>query len=64
MASEYYSTLTELSQRLSKDDLNNLVYSCGNILPLLIAEKITAGIHLFQELKQRGHLGPSNYGNS
>ena len=61
MTSEYYSILTKLSQRLSKDDLNNLVFSCGHILPLSTAEKITSGIHLFRELKQRGHLGPANY---
>lgn len=61
MASEYYSLLTELSQRLSKDDLLNLVFSCESILPPSIAEKITTGIQLFQELKQRGHLGPTNY---
>ena len=61
MTSEYYSILTELSQRLSKDDLDNLVFSCGNILPPSTAEKITIGIHLFRELKQRDHLGPANY---
>lgn len=60
-SAEYYSTLTELSQRLSKDDLNNLVYSCGSVLPLSTVENITTGIHLFQELKHRGHLGPENY---
>ena len=61
MTSEYHSTLMELSQKLSKDDLNNLVYSCESILPLSTAEKITAGIHLFRELKHRGYLGPANY---
>ena len=61
MTSEYYSILTELSQRLSKDDLDNLVFSCGSILPLSTAEKLTTGIRLFRELKQRGHLGPTNY---
>ena len=61
MTSEYYTLLTRLSQRLSKDDLNSLVFSCGNILPPSTAEKITTSYHLFQELKQRGHLGPVNY---
>ena len=61
MAGEYYSLLTELSQRLSKDDLHNLVFSCERILPPSSAEKITTGIQLFRELKQRNHLGPSNY---
>ena len=61
MTSEYYFILTELSQRLSKDDLNNILFSCGDILPLSTAEKITTGIHLFRELKQRGRLGPANY---
>jgi hypothetical protein len=61
MTSDYYSTLTELSLRLSQDDLTNLVFSCGNILPPSTAEKITTGVHLFQELKQRGRLGPTNF---
>jgi hypothetical protein len=61
MESEYYSLLLELSQRLSKDDLHNLVFSCESIVPPSSAEKITAGIHLFRELKHRGHLGPANY---
>ena len=61
MTSKYYSILTKLSQRLSKDDLDNLVFTCGSILPISTAEKITTGIHLFRELKQRGHLGPANY---
>ena len=61
MASEYYSLLTELSQRISRDDLHNLVFSCECILPPSSAEKITTGIHLFRELKQRGYLGPANY---
>ena len=61
MASDYYTLLIDLSQRLSKDDLSNLVFSCGNIVPPSIAEKITTGIQLFQRLKQRGYLGPTNY---
>ena len=61
MESEYYSLLTELSQRLSKDDLHNLVFSCESIVPPSSIEKITAGIHLFRELKHRGHLGPANF---
>ena len=62
MTSDYYSTLTDLSLRLSQDDLTNLIFSCGSILPPSTAEKITTGVHLFQELKQRGHLGPANFG--
>ena len=61
MESEYYSLLTELSQRLSREELHNLVFSCENIVPPSSAEKITTGIHLFRELRQRGHLGPANY---
>ena len=61
MTSDYYSMLTELSLRLSRDDLTNLIFSCGNILPPSAAEKITTGVHFFQELKQRGHLGPANF---
>ena len=38
-----------------------MVYSCESVLPLSTAEKITAGIHLFRELKHRGYLGPTNY---
>ena len=61
MESEYYCLLLELSQRLSRDDLHNLVFSCESIVPPSSAEKITAGIHLFRELKNRGYLGPANY---
>ena len=61
MATDYYSLLTDISQRLSRDDIGNLVFSCGHVIPKSVAERITIGIHLFQELKQRGHLGPGNY---
>ena len=61
MSSDYYTLLTKVAQQLSKDDLEKLVFSCGNILPPSSAEKITSGIDLFRELKQRGHLGPANY---
>ena len=57
----YHCLLTSLSQRLSKDDLKNLIFSCGDVLPPFTAEKITAGTDFFRELKQRGHLGPTNY---
>lgn len=61
MASHYYSLLTNLSQRLSKEDLNNLVFACSDVLPPSAVEQISTGIHLFQELKQRDYLGPANY---
>jgi hypothetical protein len=58
---DYHLLLTSLSQRLSKDDLKSLVFSCGDVLPRSTADSITAGTDLFRELNQRGHLGPSNY---
>ena len=58
---DYHLLLISLSQRLSKEDLKSLVFSCGNILPRSAADSITAGTDLFRELNQRGHLGPSNY---
>ena len=58
---EYHLLLTNLSQRLSKEDLKSLVFSCGNVLPRSATDSITAGTDLFRELSQRGHLGPSNY---
>ena len=61
MTSHYYSLLTGLSQRLSKENLDNLVFACSDVLPPSAAEQICSGIHLFQELKQRNHLGPANY---
>ena len=61
MATDYYSLLTDISQRLSSDDIGNLVFSCGYVIPKSVAKTITTGIHLFQELKQRDHLGPENY---
>ena len=58
---DYHPLMTSLSQRLSKDDLKHLIFSCGAVLPSFAADNITAGIDLFRELQQRGHLGPSNY---
>ena len=57
----YHCLLTNLSQRLSKDDLKHLIFSCEDVLPPFAAERITAGIDFFRALKQRGHLGPTNY---
>ena len=57
----YHLLLTSLSQRLSKDNLKSLVFSCGDILPPTVAEKVTTSTDLFRELKQRGQLGPTNY---
>ena len=61
MASHYYSLLTNLSQRLSKEDLDNLVFACSDVLPPSAIDHIASGIHLFRELKQRDYLGPANY---
>ena len=58
---DYHLLLTSLSQRLSKEDLKNLIFSCGDVIPRFAADNITTGTDLFRELKQRGHLGPSNY---
>ena len=58
---DYHLLLISLSQRLSKEDLKSLVFSCGDVLPRSAADSITAGTDLFRELNQRGHLGPSNY---
>ena len=59
---EYYAQLIKISQMLSKDDLKNLVFACGDVLPSAAADKVTAGTDLFRELKQRGYLSPSNCG--
>ena len=61
MTSHYYSLLTNLSQRLSKENLDNLVFACSDVLPPSAAEQIFSGIHLFQELQQRDRLGPAKY---
>ena len=61
MASHYYSLLTNLSQRLSKENLDNLVFACSDVLPSSTIDQIISGIHLFRELKQRDYLGPANY---
>ena len=58
---EYYTQLIKISRVLSKDDLKNLIFACGDILPPAAADKVTTGTDLFRELKQRGQLGPSNY---
>ena len=58
---EHYARLIKISQMLSNDDLRNLTFACGDVLPSAAAEKVSAGIDLFRELKQRGYLSPSNY---
>ena len=58
---DYHLLVTNLSQRLSKEDLKCLIFSCGDVLPRFAADSITTGTDLFRELSQRGHLGPSNY---
>ena len=57
---EHYAQLIKISQMLSKDDLKNLVFACGDVLPSAAADKVTAGTDLFRELKQRGHLSSSS----
>lgn len=57
----YHGLLTSLSQRLSKDNLKSLIFSCGDVLPSFAAENLTAGTDFFRELQYRGHLGPDNY---
>lgn len=61
MANKYCSLLTTLSQKLSRDDIKSLVFSCGDILPPAVANKITNAADLLRELKQRNQLGPTNY---
>ena len=59
---EHYAQLIKISLMLSKDDLKNLIFAYGDVLPSAAANKVTAGTDLFRELKQRGRLSPSNYG--
>ena len=61
MANKYCSLLTTLSQKLSRDDIESLVFSCGDILPPAVANKITNAADLLRELKQRDQLRPTNY---
>ena len=61
MANKYCSLLTNLSLKLSKDDLKSLAFPCGDVLPQAVADKLTSGNDLLRELKQRGQLGPANY---
>ena len=61
MANKYCSLLTNLSLKLSKDNLKSLAFSCGDVLPQAVADKLTSGNDLLRELKQRGQLGPTNY---
>ncbi len=58
---EHYAHLIKISRMLSKNDLKNLIFACGDVLPSAAADKITAGTDLFRELKQRGRLSPSKY---
>ena len=50
----------QISNKLSDADLKELCFLTN--LPKGVAEKITSGIDLFDELERRGKLGHNNYG--
>lgn len=53
--------LLRVSESLRRDELKRLVYLCP-ILPQCLHDAIEEGFQLFQELEQRGRLGPDRYG--
>ena len=61
MANKHCSVLTTLSLKLSRDDVKSLVFSCGDVLPPAVANKILNATDLLRELQQRDQLGPTNY---
>lgn len=53
--------LLKLSQRLTKSDLEELVFLCEDVLTESAAEEIKSAISLFRELGHRGRLAPGDY---
>ena len=53
--------LLKLSQRLTKSDLEELVFLCEDVLTESTAEEIKSAISLFRELGHRDYLGPGEY---
>ena len=53
--------LLKISQKLTKSDLEELLYLAEEVLSESGAQKITSVISLFRELQHRAYLGPNNY---
>lgn len=51
----------KISQKLTKSDLEELVYLAEEVISESGAQKITTAISLFRELQHRAYLAPSNY---
>ena len=62
MAYHHFKLLVQISDALSRQDLRDLVFCCGNAVPEATAEKICSGVDLFKILKHQNHLGPGQYG--
>lgn len=58
---KHRQVLNTLSQRLSREDLEQMVYICEGVIPESTAEGINTGIYLFRELEHRTYLGPGSY---
>ena len=53
--------LLNISKKLTKEDLEGLLYLIQDILPKDAAAKIDSGIQLFQQLENQGYLGLNDY---
>ncbi len=57
----HYMLLMEVSNELSRQDLKNLLFCCGDAVSEADAEKIESGVDLFKMLKHVNRLKPDRY---
>ena len=60
-SSSYHLVLTTLSQHLSKNELGQLVFACGDVLSESEQESIQTGIDLFKLLKHKSKISSGNF---
>ncbi len=61
MSNPHYMLLMEISSELSRQDLRNLIFCCGDVISEAEAEKIESGVDLFKALKHQDRLKPDQY---
>ena len=53
--------LLQISDALTQQDLDSLLFCCGDVIPESAAEKVRKGTDLFTALKHRNLLGHGQY---
>lgn len=59
-SSEFNAVLLNISEQLSKEQLQNMVFLCKGIITKKDSEKIDTGLKLFTLLMERAKLGVDN----